>query len=57
MGDDDGAKSFWKETVGEAPDYARYRCRHDEHEVHLGDMHEAIDQGCDDESDCRSPAA
>lgn len=57
MGDDDGAKSFWKETVGEAPDYARYRCCHDEHEVHLGDMHEAIDQGCDDESDCRSPAA
>lgn len=56
MGDDDCSKSLREETVGETPDEACDRCRHDQHEVHLGDVNEAVDQGRYYESYIRIPS-
>ncbi len=56
VGDDDGSEAFGEEAVGEAPDEAGYHGCHDQHEVELRDVDEAVDEGCDDESDVGIPA-
>ena len=56
MGDNDSAKFLWEEPVGESPDQACDKCRHDQHEVELGQMHEAIDQRGGDKSQIWTPS-
>ena len=54
--DDDGAESLREESIGESPDDACNSGRHYEHEVHLRDVYQAVDQCGYDEADSWGPS-
>ena len=56
MGDDDGAELLWEEPVGKSPDKACYESCHNQHEVELGKVYQAVDQSCYDKADIWIPA-